>query len=113
MFVYGTLRSEFDNVYAKVLRDQAERLGRATVMGSIFRVAHYPGYRPEPPGQVTGELFRLSDPARTLAVLDDWEAPDFERVLTTVSTGESVWIYEFRPDPPEGSRIASGDFCAP
>ena len=108
MFVYGTLRSEFDNPYAKLLRSQAELIGPAVVPGSIFRVAHYPGYRPAPAGTVHGELYRLRDAPATLALLDEYEGIEYERVLV----GDS-WIYQFRTQPAEDTRIFSGDFCCP
>ncbi len=108
MFVYGTLRSKFDNPYAKLLRSQAELIGPASVPGSIFRVSHYPGYRPAPAGSVHGELYRLRDPAATLAILDEYEGAEYERVLIADS-----WIYQFRTQPSEEIRIVSGDFCRP
>jgi len=105
LFVYGTLRSEFDNRYARLLRSQAELVGRAIVPGSIYRVAHYPAFRPEPVGEVYGEMYRLSDPEATLKALDEYEGPEFDRVMINGS-----WIYQFRSEPPENSRIVSGDF---
>jgi len=108
LFVYGTLRSEFDNRHAQLLRSQAELVERATVPGSIYRVEHYPAYRPEPQGEVRGELYRLADPGTTLKTLDEYEGSEFERVVM-----EGAWIYQYRNQPPEHSRIASGDFCAP
>jgi gamma-glutamylcyclotransferase (GGCT)/AIG2-like uncharacterized protein YtfP len=108
LFVYGTLRSEFDNPYAKLLRSQAELVGPATVLGSIFKIAHYPGYRPEPNGVVHGELYRLKDPAATFQVLDAYEGDEYERVLLKIG-----WIYQYRTQPPDWVRIVSGDFCRP
>jgi gamma-glutamylcyclotransferase (GGCT)/AIG2-like uncharacterized protein YtfP len=113
LFVYGTLRSEFNNQYARLLRSQAELVGRATVPGSIYRVTHYPAFRPErlsataPVGEVHGELYRLSDPEVTLKALDEYEGSEFERVVVN-----GAWIYQCRTQPEEHSRIASGDFCA-
>jgi len=108
LFVYGTLRSEFDNQYARMLRSQAELVERATVPGSIYRVSHYPAFRPEPAGGVRGELYRLNDPETTLKTLDEYEGAEFERVMIN-----GWWIYQFGGEPPENSRIVSGDFCAP
>jgi gamma-glutamylcyclotransferase (GGCT)/AIG2-like uncharacterized protein YtfP len=108
LFVYGTLRSEFNNRYARLLRSEAELVGRATVPGSIYRVTHYPAFRPGPKGAVHGELYRLNDPETTLKALDEYEGPEFERVMAN-----GAWIYQFRSEPPENSRIVSGDFCAP
>jgi gamma-glutamylcyclotransferase (GGCT)/AIG2-like uncharacterized protein YtfP len=112
LFVYGTLRSEFDNPFARRLRAEARLLGRATVVGSIYRVAEYPGFWPEPAGVVHGEVYELMSPG-TLQALDEYEGQQYERVAATVSTGERVWIYRFERQPPLALRIASGDFCAP
>jgi len=106
LFVYGTLRSELDNRYARLLRSQADLVGRATVAGSIYRVQHYPAFRPEPAGEVHGELYRLRDPETTLEALDEYEGSEFERVMV-----DGAWIYQCRNEPPEDSRIDSGDFC--
>ena len=108
LFVYGTLRSEFDNRYARLLREEAGFLRRASMPGSIYRVEHYPAFRPHPEGAVQGELYRLHTPEVTLAVLDEYEGEEFERVVV-----EGAWLYQYKGDPPEEARIASGDFCAP
>jgi gamma-glutamylcyclotransferase (GGCT)/AIG2-like uncharacterized protein YtfP len=113
LFVYGTLRGAFDNPWARKLRAEAAFGGSATVRGSIFRIAHYPGFREIPDGEVQGELWRMTDPAGTLTGLDDYEGPEYERVLVRVSTGETAWIYRYSSPRAPATRIASGDFCAP
>lgn len=112
LFVYGTLRSEFENEYARLLRSQAEFVGRATVRGSIYRVEFYPAYKPEPADEVHGEVYRLRDPAATFAVLDEYEGDGFERVPVATTLGEA-WIYRYRHKPSGAARISSGDFRAP
>jgi gamma-glutamylcyclotransferase (GGCT)/AIG2-like uncharacterized protein YtfP len=108
LFVYGTLRSEFDNPHARLLRSQAELIGKAMVPGSIFRIGQYPGYKPGPAGVVHGELYKLKDPETLFKALDEYEGPDFERVVVN-----DAWIYQYKKQPPIYSRISSGDFCAP
>jgi gamma-glutamylcyclotransferase (GGCT)/AIG2-like uncharacterized protein YtfP len=110
LFVYGTLRREFDNPYARLLHSQAEFLGAATVRGAIYRVEFYPAFKEEPDGEVNGEVYRISD-AATLTELDDYEGEGFERVKVETSRGEA-WIYRYRGEPAAEARIASGDFCA-
>jgi gamma-glutamylcyclotransferase (GGCT)/AIG2-like uncharacterized protein YtfP len=105
--VYGSLRSEFDNPYARRLRGHAEFVGRTTVPGSIFRIGKYPGYRREPEGIVHGELWRLLDPEATLAALDEYEGPEYSRVVVN-----GAWIYLFS-GAAAGERISSGDFLVP
>jgi gamma-glutamylcyclotransferase (GGCT)/AIG2-like uncharacterized protein YtfP len=115
LFVYGTLRSEFSNHFAHLLRRQGGLIGKASVAGSIYRIESYPGWKQEPVGEVHGELYRLRNPESTLEALDDYEGEDFERVVikTQGPASEVAWIYRYRKNPPEDSRIASGDFCVP
>jgi gamma-glutamylcyclotransferase (GGCT)/AIG2-like uncharacterized protein YtfP len=113
LFVYGTLRGEFDNPCAKKLRSEARSIGPASVRGSLFHVDRYPGYRSEPGGTVSGELYLLTDPAGTLPVLDRYEGPEFRRVRVTVSTGHEAWAYEYASEPRPSTRIESGDFLKP
>jgi len=113
LFVYGTLRSEFDNRYARLLRKEATLVGRATVSGSIYRVSHYPAFRPEPAGEVHGELYRLNRPEATLKALDEYEGPEYERVIVGDASFNQFWIYRYKEPLPESLRISSGDFCAP
>jgi gamma-glutamylcyclotransferase (GGCT)/AIG2-like uncharacterized protein YtfP len=105
LFVYGTLRRSFNNRYARLLRKNASYVGHLMVSGSIFRVRHYPAFRPEPAGNVHGELYRLYQPAETLAVLDEYEGDEFERVIV-----QNFWIYQYKTPLPDQSRIISGDF---
>ncbi len=108
LFVYGTLRSKFDNPWARLLRSEARFLGHRTMRGSIYRIRHYPGFRPDPEGEVHGELYRLYRPAATLRILDRYEGRDFKRVLWW-----GAWIYVYQHKPADSRRIASGDFCVP
>jgi gamma-glutamylcyclotransferase (GGCT)/AIG2-like uncharacterized protein YtfP len=115
IFVYGTLRSEFDNPHARFLRAGGERLGTATVAGSVYQIGSYPGFRPSPPGTVVGELYRLRTPQATLEALDLYEGAEFERTTIEVRhNGRPIeaWIYLYRELPAGALRIESGDVCA-
>jgi len=119
LFVYGSLRSEFDNAYVRKLRGEADLIGPATVRGSIFRIAEYPGYKREPDGVVHGEVWLLRNPERTLAALDAYEGAEYSRVLIDASPegGEYppavAWIYLFDGNVRADQRIVSGDFLVP
>jgi len=82
LFVYGTLGSGFDNPYARLLRTRSEFLGPATITGSICKMGDYLGYRPD-------------NPEDTLRILDEYEGPDYERVLIDAGSGKA-WIYQCR-----------------
>jgi gamma-glutamylcyclotransferase (GGCT)/AIG2-like uncharacterized protein YtfP len=115
IFVYGTLRSEFDNPHARFLRAGADLVARATVPGSVYAVGAFPGFRPSATGHVVGELYQLRTPRPTLEALDLYEGDEFERKTIEVClNGESyhAWIYMYRELPAAAVRIESGDFCA-
>jgi gamma-glutamylcyclotransferase (GGCT)/AIG2-like uncharacterized protein YtfP len=99
LFVYGTLRSAFDNPYALLLRSRSVFVGPATVRGSIREMERYPAFSAGSDGEVQGEIYRLETPVATLAVLDNYEGDEFERVIITCRFGvgdERAWIYQHR-----------------
>ena len=80
-------------------------------------LGQYPRFRPLPDGEVTGELYRLTNPAHTLAAPDVYEGEEYTRVRITVRTENAeiytAWIYQYNGQPPASARIASGDFSKP
>jgi gamma-glutamylcyclotransferase (GGCT)/AIG2-like uncharacterized protein YtfP len=95
LFVYGSLRSTFDNPYAKLLHANSDFLGSATVTGTVAKIDGFPAFVPGGAGVVTGELYRMRNPAQTLHVLDEYEGSAYERVLVDAS-GRTAWIFQAR-----------------
>src|SRR5579871_1224698 len=75
LFVYGTLMQAYDHPMARLLSEQAERLGEGSCCGQLYQIKHYPGLiaSNDPADRVFGELFRLRDTKSLLAQLDDYE----------------------------------------
>ena len=110
LFVYGSLRSECQNPHARFLHEKAVLLGRATVRGSLFRVGEFAGYRQAPDGIVHGEVWRMGNAEAVLAILDDYEGPEYPRIVVPTSMqGLSAWIYTYRGAVRDEDRIESGD----
>lgn len=95
LFVYGTLRGAFDNEYARMLRASADFEGEAAVRGRLEAVGAYKAFAPDGEELVRGEIYRLREPERTLAALDDYEGEEYERVVIEVE-GSPAWIYRLR-----------------
>ena len=116
LFVYGTLKSGCENVFARLLRRNACLAGRARMPGKLYRVAHYPGMLPseDPADWVRGEVFIMRHPRPLLKRLDAYEGPAFERVTCTASldNGEqtTAWVYLYRGPVDPQQRIESGEF---
>ena len=103
LFVYGTLRSGFDNPYARLLRERSVFVGNATVRGTTRDLGRYPGFTPGAEGEVKGELYRLETPVATLAALDNYEGEEYERVTIDCRfeggahlENQPAWIYKVR-----------------
>lgn len=112
LFVYGTLRRGCTNRHARLLDRSAVYLGTACVRGKLYKVSWYPGIRLRGGGDdwVTGDLFRLRNPA-TLAALDHYEGShEYRRVEATAvrsdGCGVRCWVYEYLGRVKR--RIASG-----
>jgi gamma-glutamylcyclotransferase (GGCT)/AIG2-like uncharacterized protein YtfP len=93
--VYGTLRRAFDNEYARLLRASADFEREAAVRGRLEALGSYAAYAPDGDDEVRGELYRLREPERTLAALDDYEGEEYERAVAEVE-GAPAWIYRLR-----------------
>jgi len=115
LFVYGTLKSTFRNRYARRLRREGLLAGQATMPGRLYRVGWHPGMRPPcVSGEVvTGELYRLRQPAKTLEFLDEYEE-NYRRELHTATLARGrmhrCWVYIYRLPMLERRRIASGEW---
>jgi gamma-glutamylcyclotransferase (GGCT)/AIG2-like uncharacterized protein YtfP len=74
LFVYGTLRSGYDNPMAQLLRQNARLLGHGYVPGRLFNLGWYPGatYEPDSPHRVWGDVYELTNET-VLTQLDDYE----------------------------------------
>lgn len=124
VFVYGTLMRGFDHPMSKLLSAGADFLGPASCRGRLYRVAHYPGllHSDDAAEMVHGELYRLRDVTKLMAVLDDYESigPGFEAptlylretVSVTLADGsvQEAWTYIYNRPVDEVKRIKSGKF---
>jgi gamma-glutamylcyclotransferase (GGCT)/AIG2-like uncharacterized protein YtfP len=114
--VYGTLRRDGRNRYARTLARSAKWLGLARVRGRLYGLGPHPGMRLHAgSGEwVVGEVYRLHDAERMLLALDRYEGPRFARVVTT-AVGASggrlrCWVYRYVGTVEEAQRIVSGDW---
>jgi gamma-glutamylcyclotransferase (GGCT)/AIG2-like uncharacterized protein YtfP len=95
LFVYGSLRSMFDNEYARLLRASADFEREAAIRGRLQALGPYSAFVPDGDEEVRGELYRLREPEPTLAALDDYEGEAYQRVVVEVD-GSPAWIYRLR-----------------
>ena len=115
LFVYGTLRKDYDlklkNRVAKALKYS----GRAKVGASMYGIGRYPGAVKDRSGrEVIGDVFEVSDPEAVFKVLDKYEGDEFVRRKAKVRMrrgGElNAWIYWYDPDVSGRTPIRHKDY---
>ena len=126
LFVYGTLMQAYDHPMARLLSEQAERIGEGSCCGQLFQIKHYPGLidSSDVNDRVFGELFRMRETKTLLAKLDDYEgcgpsAPQptlYIRVVRPITRPDrtvDAWTYLYNRPVTGLKRIVSGRFLAP
>lgn len=123
LFVYGTLRRGCDTAEARALNGRSIWGGPARARGLLLRIDWYPAFVPDPAGHywVSGDLFRMRDPALVLPLLDRYEecAPDFpepweyrREIIEVVGPNGAAlaWTYVYTRPIDGLERIESGDW---
>ena len=125
LFVYGSLRSEFEHPAHEHIRKHFTLISKAKVKGLLYDTGEYPAAIPTTTEQgfITGELSEAKTPADFLLAIkeldayegvepEDGEEPLFTRELTEVTyntTVEEAWIYWYNGTVLDENRVASGD----
>ncbi|WP_200762135.1 gamma-glutamylcyclotransferase family protein [Nitrosophilus alvini] len=75
IFVYGTLKSEYKNYYAKKLRSFAKFVTKGSIKGKIVQISWYPGLLPSvyQKDKVVGEIYKIEKAKKLLKLLDKYE----------------------------------------
>jgi gamma-glutamylcyclotransferase (GGCT)/AIG2-like uncharacterized protein YtfP len=102
LFVYGTLKSQFDNEMAKFLRQEAKLVGEASVIGHLYLLGWYPGLVLDADGyEIKGEVYQLNEESEDILLkLDDYEGVeqgDYRRIKRKIKVKDkevNCWIYE-------------------
>lgn len=117
VFVYGTLRAGGRNDIAR-FRPQPERVGDATLAGTLYDLGVYPGAVLGGDGLLRGEVYRITPEVeaaldRLEEVADDDSGEYIKRERMVAVAGQSVdcLVYEIHPSRIGGRPvIATGDW---
>ncbi len=118
LFVYGTLRKNYDLKLKDRVRHHLQYVGQAKVGAALYDLGRYPGAIKSSGGEeVIGDVFLLTDPDRVLRVLDKYEGipegggkdTEFVRKKGRVQlrSGQSVnaWVYWYNAKPKDKIKI--------
>jgi len=111
LFVYGTLMRGF--TLHPLLEGRAEYRGAGTVQARLLDLGSYPAAVRDPDAQVTGEVYRVSEPG-FWTVLDSAEGPQYHReeVRVRMADGREVtaFVYWYAGPLDRGVPIPGGDY---
>jgi gamma-glutamylcyclotransferase (GGCT)/AIG2-like uncharacterized protein YtfP len=124
LFVYGTLMRSSWHKMSRLLAQNTEFVGEATLQGRLYLIEDYPGVVPsnDPSELVYGEVYRLRHPTSVLAELDRYETcgPGFSepteyqrevRMVQLVAGGTlEAHVYVYNWPVLESHRIMTGRF---
>jgi len=118
LFVYGTLRRDYDLKLKNRVSENLRYVGQGKVGAAMYDLGRYPGAVKSRKGEeVIGDIFLLSDADRVLRILDKYEGipegrsdqGEFIRKKGRVKlrSGKEVnaWIYWYNLDPKERQPI--------
>jgi gamma-glutamylcyclotransferase (GGCT)/AIG2-like uncharacterized protein YtfP len=91
---------------------ELEHIGRGRIEGKMVDLGEYPGAIAGT-GEITGDLYRLDDPEKMLAALDEYEGSEFVRRIAKVRMEDRVveaWTYWYQGDPIDHPAIADNDY---
>ena len=100
LFVYGTLRKNYDLNLKNRVAKELKYIGKAKVAARLYDLGRYPGAVKDKTSDVIGDVFLLSDSEKVLKFLDDYEGGEYERKKEKVKlrSGKSIiaWIYWYK-----------------
>jgi len=123
LFVYGTLRQEFNHPLTQILKIHGYFYGNAKVQGYLYDVGGYPGMvlTNEPCNWVYGEVIKIDSIDLVFSKLDEYEQigkgylqpNEYERRIITAHCAAdtvSCWSYVYNWSVEGKIPIASGNY---
>jgi len=119
LFVYGTLKSDFNVKAARALRKISVASARAKVSGILYSFGHYPALKLHARSKpVKGEIVRLKNIAASLDMLDRYEEAyrygnDYEREHVRIKVNKQTLVcqtYIYKQSCKGKAIIATGEF---
>lgn len=116
LFVYGTLRNDYDLKLKNRFSKDMEYIGKAKVEASLYDLGEYPGAIKEKnnTNEVIGDVFLINDSNKIFKILDKYEGEEFRREKDRVrlKSGKllNAWIYWYNLKPDENRKIKYKDY---
>ena len=96
LFVYGTLMQNHNNPYSKLIRENAEFIGKGFIYAEKFDFGDYPGIKIDPSKTIKtyGEVFKITSNLNlVLKELDFYEGYFPNRIYESLFIRKQVLVY--------------------
>ena len=122
LFVYGTLRKDYDLKLKNKVSEDLQYVGQGKVGASMYDIGRYPGaVRSSAGDEVIGDVFELTDTERVLRILDKYEGIDpsgkpsefvRKRGKIRLRNGKEVtaWVYWYNFDLSKKVKIKQKNY---
>ncbi len=122
LFVYGTLKRDFNHPMHKILEKYALFAGEGFVYGKLYKISWYPGLKLSlhKKDKVYGEVYLLKNPKKVFEILDRYEEcvsvnrfGEYKRIKTlsyVENRKVKVWVYEYVKKVFKKDEISCGVF---
>ncbi len=116
LFVYGTLRNDYDLKLKNRVSKDMKYIGKAKVDATLYNLGKYPGAIKEKDNknEVVGDVFLINDSERIFRILDEYEGTEFSRKkdIVKLKSGKLVnaWIYWYNLKPDKRRIIKYKDY---
>jgi len=115
LFVYGTLRNDYNLKLKNQVAKDLEYVGQGKVKANLYDLGKYPGaIRENNNNEVVGDVFLIENPDRTFKILDKYEGEKFTRNKNRIRlrSGKLIdaWIYWYNQIPKEKQKIKYKDY---
>lgn len=115
LFVYGTLRNNYNLKLKNQIAKDLEYVGKAKVVASLYDLGKYPGaIKENNNNEVVGDVFLIDNPERTFKILDKYEGDKFTRNKNRIRlrSGKHIdaWVYWYNQKPLKTQKIKYKDY---
>lgn len=115
LFVYGTLRKNYQLKLKNTVADDIKYFGQAKIAASLYDLGRYPGaIKTSEKSEVIGDVFEISNPERVFKILDKYEGDGFvrEKDKVRLRSGKSMqaWVYWYDNETEGKRKIPNKDY---
>jgi gamma-glutamylcyclotransferase (GGCT)/AIG2-like uncharacterized protein YtfP len=115
LFAYGTLRRDYGLLLLQELKEYLRYTSSGYAIARQYDLGSYPGAVPGTTTEVLyGDIYEISEPAKALQILDEYEGDEFKRELADINMASGTlikaWVYWYTGKTENALQIEEKDY---